>query len=124
MTTFRPDRTSSQALLVLTAVSIGVALWLRYGLVENAPLGRACDAAGGSALCMLRKTTVWLFNHSVFGGIGLIAASINLWVPSVLLMGLALAASGLGLALYNTVPAAFAAGLIVMAFARPARAAS
>jgi hypothetical protein len=122
MTTFRPDRTSSTALLAVTAASIGLAALLRYGLVENAPFGRACDAGGGTAYCAIRQATVWLFNHSVFGGFGLGAAALNLWKPSVVLMGVALAASGLGLTLYNTVPSAFAAGLIVLALARPAHA--
>jgi hypothetical protein len=110
------------SLLALTVTAIGVALWLRFGLIENAPLGRACDAAGGLAACPVRQITILMFNHSVFGWAALLASATALWRPSVLMTSIALIAAAMGLVLYNTATAAFACGLIVLVLARPANA--
>jgi hypothetical protein len=119
VTLFMPARRTWLALLALAGLSVTSALSLRYGLIENAPLGRACDASGGSFVCALRQTTIVLFNHDVFGGLALALAALNLWRPTVPATASALIAAGLGLTLYNTAAAAFACGLIVLAFARP-----
>lgn len=105
--------------MALTALSIVCAMALRFGLIENAPLGVACDASGGSFVCTLRHITIVLFNQGVFGGLALAMAGLNLWRPTVPGTAVALSAAGLGLTLYNTAAAAFACGLIVLALARP-----
>jgi hypothetical protein len=105
--------------MALAALSVACALALRFGLIENAPLGRACDASSGSFVCALRQSTIVLFNRDVFGGLALAMAGLNLWRPTVPGTAVALVAAGLGLTLYNTAAAAFACGLIVLALARP-----
>ena len=71
-------------------------------------------------LCLSRKVATWLFNHYAFGATALAIAALNLIRPSLVLFALALAASGLGIVLYNAGTAALAVALLILSLARPA----
>jgi hypothetical protein len=60
-----------------------------------------------------------LFNHSVFGSVALGAAVLNLIRPSVVLLGLGLAAGALGIVLYNVGLSGLAIALLLLSLARP-----
>jgi hypothetical protein len=120
---FRPSARQSSWLLLIGAVSVGYALYLRYFVVEASTLGPVCDAGANPGLCLVRKSVIALFNHSVFGALALAAAVLNLIRPSILLFGATLATAGFGIVLYNATLSAFAVGLLILSLARPARAA-
>ena len=117
---FLPTARQANWLISIGFLALGAALYLRYFGIENTPLGLACDAGRGTALCVIRKTAYTLSAHLVFGWIALGAALINLVRPSTTLFAITLAASAFGLVLYNAGLAGVAAGLLIMSFARAA----
>jgi hypothetical protein len=118
--TFLPAARQITLLLAVGLLSLGCALTLRYRVIEQSSIGLACDAGLQSWLCAPRKAVIVLFNHSVFGAAALAAAVLNLIRPSVLLLGLGLAAGGLGIVLYNVEISALAVALLILSLARPA----
>lgn len=109
----------ARALFTVGIVALIFGLWLRFGLVENLGLTRACLQDPGIA-CGIRRAAIEIFNHGLFGGVALAAALFNFWRPHMLTIATAVPAAMLGLVLYNTTLSAFAAGLTLLAFARPA----
>lgn len=120
MRLFLPNARELNWLLIVGFLSIGYALYTRYDAIEQANVGLACAGGFDTWLCASRRVLVALFEHFVFGWIALIAAALNLWRPSLLLFAIALAATCLGLVLYNAGLSSLAAGLLVLSFARRA----
>jgi hypothetical protein len=122
-TTFRPTPLQGVFLAALTAAALGCALYLRYGLIENSIIGVACDTGPKTWLCALRTGTIALFDYSAFGWIALAAAVLHIVRPAVpvLAVGLLAAAFGIVLYKYNVLMAGLAVGIMILAFARPAR---
>jgi predicted ferric reductase len=118
--TFLPAARQITLLLAVGLLSLGCALTLRYRVIEQSSIGLACDAGLHSWLCAPRKAVIVLFGHSVFGTAALAAAVLNLIHPSVMLLGLGLAAGGLGIVLYNVGLSALAVALLILSLARPA----
>jgi hypothetical protein len=116
---FQPSPAACFALLGLMSLTAGAGLWWRYEVIENAALALGCDAGRSNAVCVLRQSTVEIFNYGLFGSVAMTGALLNLWRPSVLMMAIALVATALGLTLYNTAAAALACGLVILALARP-----
>jgi hypothetical protein len=110
------------------AVALGCSLAMRYLGIQNTEIGLACQAghiAGlDSLFCALRRLTVALYQHSIFGIVALGAALINLLRPTVSLFTLALIAAGLGIVLYNVALCGLAVAVLILSFARPAAAAA
>ena len=106
---------------MLTAGAVACSLYLRYRVIQNSEIGVACDAGLDTALCQARAGIVFLFQYSLFGWVALLAAVLNLVRPSVALLAIGLVAAGFGIVLYNVLASAFAVGLMILAFARPAR---
>lgn len=123
MKLFLPSARELNWLLIIGFLSIGYALYMRYDAIEQANVGLACAGGLDTWLCGSRKLLVMLFQNSVFGWIALIAAALNLWRPSLILFAFALAATCLGVVLYNAGLSSLAAGLLVLSLARrvPAR---
>ncbi len=117
---FLPTARQSTVLLTVGLLSLGCALTLRYRVIEESSIGLACDAGLQSWLCAPRKAVIVLFGHSVFGTAALAAAVLSLIRPSVMLLGLGLAAGGLGIVLYNVGLSALAVALLILSLARPA----
>jgi hypothetical protein len=116
---FVPTARQTNWLLIVGFVSIGYALYLRYLAVETPTVGLACDAGLATWLCATRRIVMVLFNHSVFGGLALALALLNLVRPSMVLLVPALAAAGFGIVLYNVGLSALAIAVLILCFARP-----
>jgi hypothetical protein len=120
---FLPTARQTHWLLAIGFLSVGYALYLRYLVIEQSTVGLACERGFDSWLCVTRRTAIALFNHSVFGGVAIGGALLNLVRPSVVLVAIALAAAGLGIVLYNVALSALAVALLILSLARPASAA-
>jgi len=120
---FLPTARQTNWLLLLTLLSLGEALYLRYLAIEYAQVSLACQAGLDTWLCATFRLVIVLFNYSAFGWIALGAALLNLLRPSILLVALALAATAFGLVLHNANLAGVAAALLMLSLARPAPAA-
>ena len=118
---FLPTPRQTNLLLLIAFTSIGAALYLRLSIVESGTLTAACFAGAGRASCGLRWLILELHALEVFGGVALIAAVVHFFRPDVTVFAIALCAAILGLFLNNVVPSAFAAAVLIMSFARPAR---
>ena len=117
---FRPTARQTNWLLVIGFVAVGEALYLRFMAVENSNVALACQAGLQTWLCSAYRLTVVLFYHQVFGAVALTAALLNLLRPSLVLVGLALAAAGFGIVLHNADLSGLAAGVLILSLARRA----
>jgi len=120
MKLFLPNARATNWLLVIGFCSIGYALYMRYLAVEQSTVGLACQAGLNTWLCFTRQITIVLFTYSIFGWVAVIVAALNLLRPSLVLFGLALAAAGCGVVLYNVGLSSLAIGLLVLSLARRA----
>lgn len=107
-------------LTALGIAALGCSLYMRYFGIQNTEVGLACQAGLDSMFCALRRLTVALYQHSIFGIVALGAALINLLRPTVSLFALALVAAGLGIVLYNVALSGIAVAVLILSFARPA----
>jgi|ERR1043166_6331339 hypothetical protein len=119
---FRPSPLEGVLLAAVAAGAVACSLYLRYRVIQNSEIGVACDAGLGTLFCRARAGVVFLFQYSLFGWIALAAAALNLARPSVALLAVGLIAAGFGIVLYNVLASAFAVAIMILAFARPARA--
>jgi hypothetical protein len=117
--TFLPSARAANWLITIAFLSLGYAFYLRYLVIEQSTVGLACDGGHQSWTCLSRTIATALFRNQVFGWIGLGAALLAFIRPSLPLFAIALAATGVGLVLYNTGLAGFAAAVLIMCFARP-----
>jgi len=117
---FLPTARQTNWLLIVAFLAVGEALYLRYMALENTNVAIACYGGLKTWLCDTFRLTLVLFTHRVFGVAALIAALLNLWRPSVVLTGLALAAAGFGMVLHNGDLSGLAAGIVILGLARPA----
>jgi hypothetical protein len=106
------------SLALIGLAVLGAALYLRYEIIENTPLGLACEAGRQSLVCTVRDAVIVLFNQNAFGWTALIVAVIQFWRPNMVMLGVGLAASLAGLVLYNTNASALALVLLVLSLAR------
>jgi hypothetical protein len=112
---------SLRGALVLCAVGLavlGVALLLRYEIIQNTPIGLACEAGEASLTCKIRLATILLFVSNVFGVTALVAAIVQLARPNMAAFGIGLVFAAAGLVLYNTRLSALAVALLVFSLAR------
>ena len=116
---FLPSRREALLLAIAGAASFGTALFFRYGIIQNAPLGLACEAGKGGFVCAARLAVILKFTFSVFGWGALIAAAIQLWRPNALVFGIGLVFALAGLVLYNTGASALAIAPLLLSLARP-----
>ena len=117
---FMPSPRQIHWLIVIGFSSLGYAMYLRYLGIENTAVGLACDGGLDTWMCLSRTVARGLYENMVFGWVALGAAVLNFVRPSVPLSVIALAASGIGLILFNAALAALAVGVLIMGFARPA----
>jgi hypothetical protein len=121
---FIPTARQTNWLLIVGFLAVGWALYLRYLALENNQVALACQAGSRSWLCSTFRSTIVLYQHDVFGWVALVVAVLNLLRPSIVLMTLALAATGFGLVMHNAGLCGVAAALLVLSLARPAPAAT
>ena len=107
-------------LAAVGVAAIAVALYLRYRVIEVSAVVLACDGGLRSWTCEYRRVATMMFNNSVFGYAALIAASLNLLHPSIVLFTVGLLAGGAGVVLYNGTLSGLALALLILSLARPA----
>ena len=117
---FVPSTRTIIVLAALGAAALSTALFLRYGIIQNTPIGLACEAGEESLTCKVRLAVILMFIQDCFGWTALIAAGVQLWRPNSVALGVGLVFALLGLVLYNTRASALAITLLVLSFARPA----
>jgi hypothetical protein len=116
---FLPSRREALLFALAGALSIGMALLLRYAIIQNTPLGLACEAGEAGLTCKLRLAVILMFTFSAFGLAALAAAALQLWRPNVVTFGIGLVLALAGLVLYNTGASALAFALLLLSLARP-----
>jgi hypothetical protein len=117
---FKPTPRQTLVLAASAIAALGFALAMRYGAIENTPLGLACDAGDPGLLCATRRATLLFSQSTTFGLVALAAAVVNLARPSIVLVWVSLACAALGLVLYNTAPSAVAVACLAISLARAA----
>ncbi len=116
---FRPTDRAGVLFAALSAASLGLAAYIRYGLVEPASVGLVCDAGAATAVCLIRRAFILGFVWNGFGIVALVATLFALVRPSSVLIGIALVFGFLGVVLYNTQISALALALLPLVLARP-----
>ena len=114
---------SGRAALIVTLLgfaALGGALYLRYRVIQNTPLGLACEAGLDSLICAVRVVVIEMFTQNGFGWTALIAATVQLWRPNLVAFVIGLVAALAGLVLYNANASALACAFLVLSLARPA----
>jgi len=117
---FMPSPVALNWLIALGFVSLLYAMYVRYLVIEQSSVGLACDTGLKSWACLSRAVLSPLFDHEVFGWTALGAATLVLIRPSLPLFAIGLAASAIGIVLYNAALSGLAAALLILCFARPA----
>jgi hypothetical protein len=117
---FLPTARQTNWLIAIGFLAVGEALYLRFMAIENANMSLACQGGLSTWLCTTYRVTIPLFQYEVFGAVALAAALVNLMRPSIVVMGLALAAAGFGLVLHNVDLAGLAIGALILSLARRA----
>ena len=117
---FMPSPAALNWVITIGFVSLGYAMYLRYLVIEQSRIGIACDTGLKTWLCLSRTVASALFDNQVFGWTALGAAVLALIRPSVPLFTIGLAASAVGVVLYNAALSGLAAALLIMCLARPA----
>jgi len=117
---FVPTARQTNWLLCVGFLSVGYAMYLRYRAIEFGPVALDCHAGLDTWLCTTFRTTIVLYNHSVFGAVAVGAALIHLLRPSVAMCAIVLAAAGFGIVMHNLGLSAFAGALLIVSLARPA----
>lgn len=100
------------------AIALGVALLLRYLMVENTELALHCDVHRFEGWCAVRTPLVVAFFRQDLGVVALVLAALGCWRQSRVLARWALSVAVAGLILYSYQPAAVAALVSVMLLAR------
>ena len=117
---YRPSVRQAAALAVMALIGLGCGFYVRYRLIEQSAVGIACQNGSTDFACSIRSTAITLFTPSAFGFTALVAALLNLYRPSVVLIALALLAGGIGIVLYNVALSALALALLIFSLARRA----
>lgn len=117
---FLPTKRQAVWLLIVGALAVGYALWLRYRVIQVHDVALACQAGFQALHCTALKVSTAFFQNNVFGAVALGAALLNLLRPSIVLMTVALAAGGVGVVLHNASLSALAVALLILSLARTA----
>ncbi len=116
---FRPSPGALNWVISIAFMSLGYAMYMRYLVIEDHVVGLSCDAGLKTWLCLSRTVVSAMFNNYVFGWISVGAAALAFIRPSLPLFTIALAASALGIVLYNGALAGLGAAILILCFARP-----
>jgi hypothetical protein len=90
---------------LLALASLGVGLYIRYGLIQSTPIGLSCQDAGAPWFCaprdwVIQFNMIWGWSYAALLGGALALAKRWRWA-----IALGLAAGAAGLVLYNAGPA-------------------
>ncbi len=115
---FLPSKAYGIALAALVLLALGLALFLRYCIIQNTPIGLACEAGEESLTCTARLAVILLFVRDAFGWTALASAIVQLIRPNRVTFAIGLVAGALGLVLYNLRLSALAVALLLLSRAR------
>ena len=115
---FRPSGRVALILSLFAIAAVSFALYFRYNIIQNTPIGLACEAGEQSLTCTVRLAAIHLFVRGIFGWTSVAAALLQLWRPNVIVFGIGLISAAFGLVLYNTRLSSLAVALLVLSFAR------
>jgi hypothetical protein len=115
---FLPSKAYGVALAVLVLLALGLALVLRYRIIQNTPIGLACEGGEESITCTVRLIAILLFVRDAFGWTALAAAIVQLIRPNRVTFAIGLVAGAFGLVLYNLRLSALAVALLLLSLAR------
>ena len=93
---FMPSRRAAAILVPLVITALASALFLRYGVIQNTPIGLACEAGEESLTCTIRLAAILLFVPGWFGWTALAAATFQLWRPNIVMFEIGLVAAAFG----------------------------
>jgi hypothetical protein len=119
---FLPTPRETNFLLLLGFLTLGAAIYLRQSLSDTEALAALCIGGSPRPACSLYRFLTELSALEFFGVVALFAAALHFWRPEIKLFSVALVATILGLFLGNIGVSAFAAAILVVAFARPVNA--
>src|SRR5712691_11668824 len=119
MRLFHPTARQLSVLIPFGLLALGYAFYMRYRVIQDTPIGLACDGGLPTLQCTVRTAVIVLFQHWVFGTVALAAALLNLVRPSLVLFALGMIAAALGIVLYNVALSALATALLILSLARP-----
>lgn len=115
-----PVPPSLPALVGTLALSLVLAMGLRYGLLESETLAGRCGAPGAPvALCALRDGVPLLFSHHGLGGTALVGGALGFFFRRRLPAWIGLVAGCAGLVLYDYEGAAVGGLLALLALGAP-----
>lgn len=115
-----PVPPSLPALVGTLALSLVLALGLRYGLLESETWAGRCGAPEGPwGLCALRDGVPLLFSHHGLGGTALVGGALGFFFRFRLPAWIGLVAGCAGLVLYDFEGAAVGGLLALLALAAP-----
>jgi hypothetical protein len=120
LTLYRPSLRATLILLPVVVTALGVALFLRYGIIQNTPIGLGCEGGEESFTCTVRFAAILMFTWDVFGWVAVAAALVQLWRPNIIAFAIGGVFAALGLVLYNTRLSALAVALLLISLARAA----
>lgn len=103
-----------------SAVALGAALWLRYGLIDVTAIAQACEAGERSLTCAVRFGFNEGFRTVVPGIMAVLIGLYALLRPGVAAFGATFVAAALCLVLFNAWPGALALTLALLSLARRA----
>src|SRR5689334_14572630 len=114
---FRPTARQTNWLLIIAFLAVGQAMYLRYMAIGNLNVGLAGREGLKPCLGADFHVSLTLYSHYVSGAVALAAALLNLFLPSLVLVAVVLAAGGFGIVLHNPELSALAAGLLILSLA-------
>ena len=117
---FRPTARQLSVIIPVGLLALACAFYMRYAVIQDTPIGLACDAGLATLLCATRSATIVTYQHGGFGALALVAAAINLTRPHLALLVIGMVAAALGIVLYNVVLSGLAVALLILSLARPA----
>ncbi len=118
---FLPSRKHAVIMGAGGAVMLALGLIFRFAVIENTPLGIACDAGEESLICTIRLGVILLFVFNIFGAVAVAAAVWQVWRPNAIAFGIAFTFALIGIVLYGPRASALALALLILSLARPVR---
>lgn len=106
------------AWLALIATAFGLALWLRYWVIQPREFGIACGQVDAPGWCGPRQWLISAQHHRVWGAVGLAGAALGLLTGRRAATAIGLAFAALALVLYNATLGAPALVIALLALLR------
>src|SRR5262245_40621849 len=111
---FLPSRRAGFVLAGLSIAALSIALFVRYGVIQNSVIGVACESGEVSLTCKIRLAVILMFIQDLFGWVAIITAGVQLWRPKTVAFGTSLIFALLGLVPVNTCASRVSVALLLL----------